>query len=173
MLNRSDFSADDHSSASKKPSQSLPQTQMRVQKRNKTYDPVDLNKIVRAISTCCDGLQSVDSIRVATRTIAGLYDGATTAALDELSIQTAASFIAEEPEYSFLAGRMLSRYIEKEVGNQNIWSFSQSIERGYEEGIINDTLLTFVKKYSRKLNHAIQTERNNLFRYLMKIRHFS
>ena len=165
MLNRSDFSADDHSSASKKPSQSLPQTQMRVQKRNETYEPVDLNKIVRAISTCCDGLHSVDSIRVATRTIAGLYDGATTAALDELSIQTAASFIAEEPEYSFLAGRMLSRYIEKEVGNQNIWSFSQSIERGYEEGIINDTLLNFVQKYSRKLNHAIQTERNNLFRY--------
>ena len=165
MLNRSDFSADDHSSASKKSSQPLPQTQMRVQKRNKTYEPVDLNKIVRAISTCCDGLQSVDSIRVATRTIAGLYDGATTAALDELSIQTAASFIAEEPEYSFLAGRMLSRYIEKEVGNQNIWSFSQSIERGYEEGIINDTLLNFVQKYSRKLNHAIQTERNNLFRY--------
>lgn len=165
MLNRSDFSADDHSSASKKPSQSPPQTQMRVQKRNETYEPVDLNKIVRAISTCCDGLHSVDSIRVATRTIAGLYDGATTAALDELSIQTAASFIAEEPEYSFLAGRMLSRYIEKEVGNQNIWSFSQSIERGYEEGIINDTLLNFVQKYSRKLNHAIQTERNNLFRY--------
>ena len=165
MLNRSDFSADDHSSASKKPSQSPPQTQMRVQKRNKTYEPVDLNKIVRAISTCCDGLHSVDSIRVATRTIAGLYDGATTAALDELSIQTAASFIAEEPEYSFLAGRMLSRYIEKEVGNQNIWSFSQSVERGYEEGIINDTLLHFVQKYSRKLNHAIQTERDNLFRY--------
>ena len=165
MLNRSDFSADEDSSASKKPSQSLPQTQMRVQKRNETYEPVDLNKIVRAISTCCDGLHSVDSIRVATRTIAGLYDGATTAALDELSIQTAASFIAEEPEYSFLAGRMLSRYIEKEVGNQNIWSFSQSIERGYEEGIINDTLLSFVQKYSRKLNHAIQTDRNNLFRY--------
>ena len=165
MLNRSDFSADDHSSASKKPSQSLPQTQMRVQKRNETYEPVDLNKIVRAISTCCDGLHSVDSIRVATRTIAGLYDGATTAALDELSIQTAASFIAEEPEYSFLAGRMLSRYIEKEVGNQDIWSFSQSIARGHEEGIINDTLLSFVQKYSRKLNHAIQTDRNNLFRY--------
>lgn len=165
MLNRSEFSADDDSSAPKKPSKSLHQTQMRVQKRNKTYETVDLNKIVRAISTCCDGLHSVDSIRVATRTIAGLYDGATTAALDELSIQTAASFIAEEPEYSFLAGRMLSRYIEKEVGNQNIWSFSQSIERGYEEGIINDTLLNFVQKYSRKLNHAIQTERNNLFRY--------
>ena len=141
------------------------QTQMKVQKRNKTFEPVDLNKIVRAISTCCEGLRSVDSIRVATRTIAGLYDGATTAALDELSIQTAASFIAEEPEYSFLAGRMLSRYIEKEVGNQNIWSFSQSVERGFQEGIINETLYAFVQKHNRKLNHAIQPERNELFQY--------
>jgi ribonucleoside-diphosphate reductase alpha chain len=165
MLHRSDFSADDHSSAPKNSSENSPQTQMRVQKRNETYEVVDLNKIVKAISGCCDGLRSVDSIRVATRTIAGLFDGATTSALDELSIQTAASFIAEEPEYSFLAARMLSRYIEKEVGNQNIWSFSQSIERGHQEGIINDTLLSFVQKYSRKLNHAIDSERNNLFRY--------
>ena len=165
MLHRSDFSADDHSSASKNSSQNHPQTQMRVQKRNKSYEVVDLNKIVKAISGCCTGLRSVDSIRVATRTIAGLFDGATTSALDELSIQTAASFIAEEPEYSFLAARMLSRYIEKEVGNQNIWSFSQYIERGHQEGIINDTLFSFVQKYSRKLNHAIDKERNNLFRY--------
>ncbi len=165
MLHRSDFSADGYSSAPKKPSNESPQTQMRVQKRNKSYEPVDLNKIVRAINSCCDGLQSVDSIRIATRTIAGIYDGATTAELDELSIQTAASFIAEEPEYSFLAGRMLSRYIEKEVGNQNIWSFSQSVERGYEEGIINDKLLNFVQTHNRKLNQSIKPERNNLFRF--------
>ncbi|MEC7985728.1 MAG: ribonucleoside-diphosphate reductase subunit alpha [Myxococcota bacterium] len=154
-------SEDSYRSVPKKPTQ----TQMRVQKRDGTYEHADLNKIVRAINNCCEGLIFVDSIRVATRTIAGLYDGSSTKELDELSIQTAASFIAEEPEYSYLASRMLSRYVEKEVGNQNIWSFSQSVERGYEEGIINDTLLVFVRKYSRKLNHAIKKERDQLFRY--------
>ena len=39
-------------------------------------------------------------MRIATRTISGLYDGATTAELDRLSIQTASSLIAEEPQYS-------------------------------------------------------------------------
>jgi ribonucleoside-diphosphate reductase alpha chain len=106
-------------------------TQMRVKKRNGSFESVDLNKIVKAIDRCCDGLDCVDTLRVATRTISGLYDGATTQELDELSIQTASSFMAEEPEYSFLAGRLLSNYIEKEVANQNIWSFSQSIEVGY------------------------------------------
>ncbi|NMO21930.1 hypothetical protein HG543_44820, partial [Pyxidicoccus fallax] len=42
----------------------------------------------------------VDVMRVATKTISGLYDGATTRELDSLSIQTAAALIAEEPEYA-------------------------------------------------------------------------
>ena len=140
-------------------------TQMRVLKRNGEYESVDLNKIVFAINRCCDGLNNVDTLRVATRTISGLYDGATTQELDDLSIQTAASFMAEEPEYSFLAARLLSNYIEKEVGNQNIWSFSQSVQKGYDEGIINEKLLNFVNTHARKLNHAINLDRNNLFHY--------
>ena len=140
-------------------------TQMRVLKRNGDYESVDLNKIVFAINRCCDGLNNVDTLRVATRTISGLYDGATTQELDDLSIQTAASFMAEEPEYSFLAARLLSNYIEKEVGNQNIWSFSQSVQKGYDEGIINEKLLNFVNTHARKLNHAINLDRNNLFHY--------
>ena len=138
---------------------------MRVKKRNGSFETVDLNKIVKAIDRCCDELDYVDTLRVATRTISGLYDGATTQELDELSIQTAASFMAEEPEYSFLAARLLSNYIEKEVANQNIWSFSQSIEVGYQVGIINEKLLNFVRTHSRKLNHAINQDRNNLFKY--------
>ena len=44
-------------------------TQMRVLKRNGEYESVDLNKIVYAINRCCDGLNNVDTLRVATRTI--------------------------------------------------------------------------------------------------------
>ncbi len=65
-------------------------TSMRVRKRNGSFEPVDINKIVRAISRCCAGLTNVDVMRIATKTISGLYDGATTQELDKLSIQTAA-----------------------------------------------------------------------------------
>ena len=80
-------------------------TTMRVRKRNGSLEGADLNKIVRAISRCCDGLRQVDAIRVATKTIAGLFDGASTKELDQLSIQTAASLTLEEPEYAKLANR--------------------------------------------------------------------
>ncbi|MEO7539713.1 MAG: ATP cone domain-containing protein, partial [Pyrinomonadaceae bacterium] len=63
---------------------------MQVRKRNGNLEPVDINKIVRAITRCCVNLPSVDSLRIATKTISGLYDGATTRELDKLSIQTAA-----------------------------------------------------------------------------------
>ncbi len=64
------------------------ETTMRVRKRNGSSEPVDLNKIVRAVSRSCAGLSDVDALRVATKTISGLYDGATTRELDQLSIQT-------------------------------------------------------------------------------------
>src|SRR5579885_3341190 len=109
---------------------------MQVRKRNGQLEPVDVNKIVRAVTRCGQGLPNVDVLKVATKTIGGLYDGATTKELDNLSIQTAALLIAEEPEYSKLAARLLSTYISKEVGNQDIQSFSQSIAAGYRNGLV-------------------------------------
>src|SRR4051794_37594586 len=97
-----------------RPQEESTQTTMRVRKRNGSSEPVDINKIVRAVARCCYNLPSVDTLRIATKTISGLYDGATTKELDKLSIQTAASLIFEEPEYSRLAARLLNQYVEKE-----------------------------------------------------------
>lgn len=140
-------------------------TSMRVKKRNGSFEPVDVNKIVRAVSRSCVGLQSVDVLRVATKTIGGLYDGATTKELDQLSIQTAASLIVEEPEYARLAGRLLGTYIKKEVENQEIHSFSLSISTGNRLGLISDKTSAFVTANSRKLNEAIELSRTELFEY--------
>jgi len=138
---------------------------MRVRKRNGSFEPVDINKIVRAIGRCCYNLQGVDTLRIATKTISGLYDGATTKELDKLSIQTAASLIFEEPEYSRLGARLLNQYIEKEVRNQEIHSFSQSIAFGVKEGLIAPRVINFVAENSRKLNDAIDQTRNDLFEF--------
>ena len=138
---------------------------MRVEKRSGGQELVDLNKIVKAVSRCAEGLSHVDAMRIATRTISGLYDGATTAELDRLSIQTAASLTAEEPQYSKLAARLLATYIDKEVQNQEIYSFSQSVKVGAEMGVINERTAAFVAKNARKLNDTIDSENSNLFEY--------
>jgi ribonucleoside-diphosphate reductase alpha chain len=138
---------------------------MRVTKRSGANEPVDLNKIVRAVTRCGDGLRDVDPMRVAVKTITGLYDGASTRELDELSIRTAASLIAEEPEYSQLAARLLAGYIDKEVQALGVHSFSQSIRLGFDTGLINERVLAFVETNTRKLNDAIDASHNARFEY--------
>jgi ribonucleoside-diphosphate reductase alpha chain len=127
---------------------------MHVRKRNGRLEPVDVNKIVRAVQRSAGGLPHVDIMRIAVKTIGGLFDGATTRELDRLSIQTAASLIAEEPEYSQLAARLLDCYIAKEVTNQDIHSFSQAIAAGRRLGLIAGETAALVAADSRKLNTA-------------------
>ncbi|MED5584666.1 MAG: ribonucleoside-diphosphate reductase subunit alpha [Actinomycetota bacterium] len=138
---------------------------MMVRKRNGDLEPVDLNKIVRAIHRCAEGLSGVDPMKIATRTISGLCDGATTEELDALSIRTASTLMVEEPNYSRLAGRLLATVIDKEVRNQNIHSFSQSVLVGHELGIIGDTTVEFVTANARKLDDTVVYDRDNLFEF--------
>ncbi len=139
--------------------------QMQVRKRNGAMEAVDVNKIVRAVQRCCHGLPHVDPMRVASKTIGGLFNGATTRELDSISIQTSAALIAEEPEYSKLAARLLHATILKEVAGQNIYSFSQSIELGREQGLIGDAAVEFVRDNARKLNSAVDDEFSDRFEY--------
>ena len=140
-------------------------TTMRVRKRNGDLEEVDVNKIVNAVARCAEGLMGVDPMRVATRTISALADGATTRELDELSIRTAAGLIVEEPRYSRLAGRLLSTYIDKEVRNQNIPWFTESVIRGHELGVIGDNSLAFVLDNASTLNAAINSGRDKNFEF--------
>ncbi|GAA4589851.1 ribonucleoside-diphosphate reductase subunit alpha [Planotetraspora phitsanulokensis] len=140
-------------------------TQMRVRKRDGSTEPVDVNKIVRAVEHWAGDLNDVDPLRVATKTISGLYDGATTDELDRLSIQTAAEMIGEEPQYSRLAARLLSGYIGKEVRGQGIASFSQAIRLGHAEGLIGDSTAEFVAAAAGELDDAVDPRGDLRFEY--------
>jgi ribonucleoside-diphosphate reductase alpha chain len=138
---------------------------MHVRKRNGALEPVDVNKIVRAVQRSAYGLTHVDAIRVASKTIGGLYDGATTRELDTISIDTAAALIAEEPQYSRLAARLLLATIVKEVSALNLHSFSQAIAYGHQEGVVSKATADFVSTHARKLNHAIDDTLSDRFEY--------
>ncbi|WP_328474598.1 ribonucleoside-diphosphate reductase subunit alpha [Actinoplanes sp. NBC_00393] len=138
---------------------------MQVRKRNGDLEPVDVNKIVKAVELWVADLDEVDPLRVATKTISGLYDGATTAELDKLSIQTAAELIGEEPQYSKLAARLLAAYVDKEVRGQQVASFSQSIRYAHGLGLIGDETAAFVARNARKLDDAIDAAGDLRFEY--------
>jgi len=140
-------------------------TGMRVTKRNGAVESVDLNKIVNAIARASEGLLGVDPMRVSTRTISALADGATTRELDDLSIRTAAGLIVEEPNYSKLAARLLSTVVDKEVRNQNIPWFSESIVVGFNEGLVSKEVHDFVQSNAPELNAAVNSDRDRHYEF--------
>lgn len=138
---------------------------MHVIRRDGSREAVDVNKIVRAVKRCAGGLSAIDPMRVALKTIGGLYDGASTRELDELSIRTAAALTAEEPEYSTLAARLLAGCIAEEVSAQDIHSFSQAVACGFRHGIHNERLRDFVAEHARELDAVVTSMPHPEFDY--------
>ncbi len=138
---------------------------MHVRKRDGSYELVDPNKIIRRVQRSGDGLEDVDPMRVATRTISGLCDGATTVELDELAIRTAASFVVDEPNYSRLAARLLTTYIDEEVSSHGIQSFSESVALGTELNLVGSETSEFVAAHADALDAAVKADRNDLFEF--------
>ena len=138
---------------------------MRVKKRDGSLEPVNVNKIINVVIACSSGLKEVDPMRVASKVISGLYDGATTQELDQLCIQTASLLITEEPDYSKLASRLMARFIHEEVRNQNILSFYESITRAHKLGIVAQDKFEFVKENKEALNIIVNNTKTGLFEY--------
>ena len=138
---------------------------MRVKKRDNSYEPVDVNKIINVVLACSSGLNEVDPMRVATKVISGLYDGASTKELDRLCIRTASLLIAEDPDYSKLSARLLARYIHEEVENQGINNFFASVKKAYKSGLIHKDKYDFVREHKEALNIIIDNSRTKKFEY--------
>lgn len=138
---------------------------MRVKKRDGSLQPVDVNKIINVVIACSSGLDEVDPMRIATKAISGLYDGASTKELDELCIRTASSLIAEDPQYSKLAARLMDRYIGEEVFSQNISLFYESAKKSFESNLISKQCFHFIKENKEALNIIINQNQSLRLEY--------
>ncbi|WFE97625.1 ribonucleoside-diphosphate reductase subunit alpha [Micromonospora sp. WMMD987] len=138
---------------------------LRVRTPDGGTEPVDVDRIVRAVGRWATDLPEVDPLRVATTTVAGLYDGATTAEVDRLSIQTAAELIGTEPQYSRLAARLLAASVAKEVRGQAVAGFSQSVRYAHGLGLIADDTAAFVARHAGQVDHAVDPTGDLRFEY--------
>ena len=89
---------------------------MDIIKRDGTKEPLKLAKISSRINKLTYGLHEiVDPDKVSAKVASGLYDGVSSAQLDQLSAETAASLITEHPDYGKLAARIAITSLYKEV----------------------------------------------------------
>jgi ribonucleoside-diphosphate reductase alpha chain len=136
---------------------------MQVIKRDGTREEVKIEKILHAVSRACRGLENVEAIDVAKRTISGLHEGSTTEELDGLSIANAVMLMADEPNYSKVAARMLAEGIRKEVGRDV--SFREYVRNAADLGLLSGTVLELASQDFQTLEFAIRHERDDLFEY--------
>lgn len=101
---------------------------MQIQKRDGRKEPIKLDKISKRIQQMSYKLhKNVDPIKVAIKTIDGIYDGVTSIELDNLASEIAASMSTIHPDYSILAARIAVSSLHKDTSD----SFVDTIKMMY------------------------------------------
>ena len=144
---------------------------MDILKRNGSREPVKLEKISSRIKKLTYGLnERVDPDIVSTKVVSGLYDGVSSAELDQLSAETAASMVTVHPDFGKLAARIAITALYKDVEKD----FSVIAKKLYEyinpktgdsAGMISDEVFEVIQKYSQELDAMIVHDRDFNFDY--------
>ncbi len=135
-------------------------------------DGRNFDKITARVKKLCYGLDSkyVDPIKVSMKVIEGLYDGVTTAELDNLAAETCASMTTRHPDYAILAARIAVSNLHKNTSKL----FSETIEKlyrytdersGENASIIAEDVYQVVQAHAEELNSAIVYDRDFSYDY--------
>lgn len=146
---------------------------IRVKKRNGRLESLNIDKINRYVERAAEGLSDVSASEVALTASISLYDGVTTNEITDALILSARQKIEKEPQYSYLAARLLLHKLYKEVFNENVdsdifelqyrKSFVTNIKKLVKVGRLHTNILKFDLK---RLAEKIVPERDLLFKYM-------
>lgn len=137
---------------------------MKVKKRNGRLENFNVDKINMCAERACKNLENVSASEVLIDAKIKLYDKVTTDEIDKSLIMSARSKIEFEPNYTYMAARMLLNTIYKEVFGEGVdsdafelqyrKSFITNMRRLVREEILNEELLESfdLRELSAKLN---------------------
>ena len=145
---------------------------MQVIKRDGRKEPVSFDKITSRISKLCYSFDPkfVDPSRVSQKVVQGVYDGVTTAALDDLAAETAAYLTTQHPDYSRLAARITASNLQKNTDP----SFSSVMDRlhayknpktGKPAPLVSDEVHEIIMTNKERLDGALKYERDLEYDY--------
>lgn len=129
-------------------------------------------KLYSTIERACQGLAGVDFEAIFDEVTKNVYDGIKTEDIEKALVLAATSFIEVDPSYSYLAARMFSQCLRKEVfgvsvngDTEEVYkdTFIHSIQTGVEQNLLDSRLLDFDLE---ALSEKIVIDRDNLFKYI-------
>ncbi len=144
-----------------------------VLKRTGETEPLNLDKVHRMVEDACKGLAGVSASAVEMNSGLQFYDGIKTDDIQEILVRSANDLITlDNPNYQFVAARLLLFGTRKEAFHKDIWTkgmphlydvvvYNATINKVYDEEILD--------KYTEEewdiLNKYIDHDRDYLFTY--------
>jgi len=144
-----------------------------VQKRSGTIENLNLDKIHKMVDEACEGLAGVSASQVEMNSGIQFYSGITTEEIQEILIRSASDLISlDNPNYQFVAARLLLFALRKQVFHKNIWK--EGMPSIYDVALYNSTILKvydeeILDKYTdedwTRINSWIDHDRDYIFSY--------
>jgi ribonucleoside-diphosphate reductase alpha chain len=138
--------------------------------RSKKKEPVQFDKITHRISQLTYGLDNVDAMQIAKRTINGLFDGITTEELDNLSAEVSAYMTSVHPDYARLAGRIAVANLHRSTSD----SFMETVDKlynfkneftGEKQPLVAESFYQYAREHKDRISTEIAYSRDFEFDY--------
>jgi len=143
----------------------------KVQKRNGSVEPLNLDKIHKMVEEACEGLAGVSASQVEIQSGIQFYDGITTGEIQEILVRSASDLIdLDSPNYQFVAARLLLFGLYKQVfgdgWKENFPHIQEHLVIGAHKGIYDKELDgVYTDEEWDKINSWIDHERDMNFTY--------
>ncbi|RSO47980.1 MULTISPECIES: ribonucleoside-diphosphate reductase subunit alpha [Streptomyces] len=111
--------------------------------------------LLRTLTDLTADLDATDPGKIAAAALRGRHAGSDEAELRSLAMEAAAGLIGDEPQYSKLAARLLTRAIAEEAAAEGATAFSASVATGHREGLIADDTAEFVRTHAARLDALV------------------
>ncbi len=154
-------------------------TQLQVTAEDGSSRPLDQQRMQQIIAEACRDLENVNEQLIYQETLRNLFDGVPEKDIAPTLVMSARTKIETEPNYSFVAARLLLDNMREEaltfIGNGSLKATQQEMQERYAEyfadyiqrGIELELLDRTLQQYDlQKLGQAIVAERDLQFNYL-------
>ena len=150
-----------------------------VKTRDGGLKPLDMDRLVAVVDEACNGLEHVDGRLIIDDALRNLFDGVNEADVNPALVMSARALIEKEPNYSYVAARLLLDGLRREAlsyVNQSDMEATQAqmaeqyplyFHKYIETASSLDLLGHELVKYDLdRLGKALKPERDHLFTYL-------
>jgi ribonucleoside-diphosphate reductase alpha chain len=131
----------------------------KVQKHNGEYDAFDRTRLETFLAKICQEFPASNLHELLDDVCAQVFNGISIKQIHTAAIMAARSRIEREPQYDFIAARLLLHTIYKETSN----TFETFISKGISAKRLDPLLAQFDLQ---KITKALQADRDHLFTYL-------